>query len=90
MSLVWVQDEEGEDNDSVFPGSPQAMLSSAAQPLSCRGRARYEVNDSADGLQDALPSQVCCLLTSTSPQACHCALLLFFVRRLALFIPLET
>ena len=45
------------------------MLPSAAQPLSCRGRARYDIADSNDGLQDALASQVCCPLASSEPQA---------------------
>ena len=66
---AWVQEEDGEDSNSVLSGSPRAMLPSAAQPLSCRGRARYDISDSADGLQDALPSQVCCPLASAEPQA---------------------
>lgn len=66
-----MQEEDGEDSNSVLSGSPQAMLPSAAQPLSCRGRARYDISDSTDGLQDALPSQVCCPLASSEPQACQ-------------------
>jgi len=45
------------------------MLPSAAQPLSVRGRARYEGNDSVEGLQETAPSQVCCPLPSADPQA---------------------
>lgn len=67
--VVGGQEEDGEDSNSVLSCSPQAMLPSAAQPLSWRGHARYDMADSADGLQDALASQVCCPLASSDPQA---------------------
>ncbi|KAL0055976.1 hypothetical protein WJX82_006293 [Trebouxia sp. C0006] len=61
-------DEQGEEGGSIYSSSPRAMLPSAAQPLSVRGRARYVGTDSMEGLQQAPLTQVCCPLTSTDPQ----------------------
>ena len=66
-----LQDEQGEEGGSIYSSSPRAMLPSAAQPLSVRGRARYVGTDSMEGLQETPLTQVCCPLTSTDPQVNH-------------------
>jgi len=66
-----LQDEQGEEGGSIYSSSPRAMLPSAAQPLSVRGRARYVGTDSMEGLQEAPLTQVCCPLTSTDPQVSY-------------------
>ena len=66
-----LQDEQGEEGGSIYSSSPRAMLPSAAQPLSVRGRARYVGTDSMEGLQEAPLTQVCCPLTSTDPQVTY-------------------
>lgn len=63
-----LQDEQGEEAGSIYSSSPRAMLPSAAQPLSVRGRARYVGTDSMEGLQEAPLTQVCWPLISTDPQ----------------------
>ena len=63
-----VQDEEADEVGSTYYASPRAMLPSAAQPLSVKGRARYGPTDSMDGLQAPNTSQVCCPLPSCEPQ----------------------
>jgi len=66
-----LQDEQGEEGGSIYSSSPRAMLPSAAQPLSVRGRARYVGTDSMEGVQEAPLTQVCCPLTSTDPQVSY-------------------
>ena len=54
-TVFWLglQDDDAEEGQNDYLSSPHAMLPSSAAPPSGRGRARYDIDDSMEGLQTA-------------------------------------
>lgn len=55
-----MQDGDIEEASEEYLASPQAMLPTSVTPLSGRGRARYEVDDSLEGLRTTPPDMAVC------------------------------
>lgn len=72
MQLFWfgLQDDDAEEGQNDYLSSPHAMLPSSVAPPSGRGRARYDVDDSMEGLRNA--AAVCQPLQPSQARSSAC------------------